>query len=66
MKRLHTAPYRTITVRDAMGDLPVIKNGASKLEIGYDTEPMSHFQKLVSAPLLFVFSFFFLDNCKSK
>ena len=47
LKRLHTAPYRTITVRDAMSDLPDIKNGANKLEIGYDTEPISHFQKMV-------------------
>eukprot|EP00111_Clytia_hemisphaerica_P007316 TCONS_00021299-protein len=47
LKRLHTAPYRTITVRDAMSDLPTIKNGHQKLEISYDTEPISHFQKMM-------------------
>lgn len=47
VKRLHTAPYRTITVRDAMSDLPEIKNGAKKPEIGYDSEPISHFQKMM-------------------
>jgi len=47
LKKLDSAPYRTITVRDAMSDLPKIKNGANKLEIGYDNEPLSHFQKMV-------------------
>lgn len=31
-----------------MSDLPEIKNGAKKPEIGYDSEPISHFQKMVS------------------
>lgn len=43
-----SAPYRTITVRDAMSDLPPIKNGANKLEIPYDGEPQTAFQKMVS------------------
>lgn len=43
-----SAPYRTITVRDSMSDLPPIKNGASKLEIPYDGEPQTAFQRMVS------------------
>ena len=31
-----------------MGDLPKIKNGAIKVEISYDSEAISHFQKMVS------------------
>ena len=46
--RMSSAPLRTITVRDAMEDLPDIKNGASSREIGYNGEPRSHFQRLVS------------------
>ncbi|GFV05306.1 hypothetical protein TNCV_225171 [Trichonephila clavipes] len=40
-----TAPYRTITVRDALSDLPEIKNGAKVEEISYSGEALSHFQK---------------------
>ena len=43
-----SAPFRTITVRDAMSDLPAIVNGANKLEISYDGEPQSAFQKKVN------------------
>nr|Q27746.1 RecName: Full=DNA (cytosine-5)-methyltransferase PliMCI; AltName: Full=DNA methyltransferase PliMCI; Short=DNA MTase PliMCI; Short=M.PliMCI; AltName: Full=Dnmt1; AltName: Full=MCMT [Paracentrotus lividus]CAA90563.1 DNA (cytosine-5-)-methyltransferase [Paracentrotus lividus] len=42
-----SAPYRTITVRDTMSDLPTINNGAQKLEISYDGEPQSDFQKKI-------------------
>nr|XP_022900238.1 DNA (cytosine-5)-methyltransferase PliMCI-like [Onthophagus taurus] len=42
-----SAPYRMTTVRDAMSDLPDIKNGWNQKEIQYDAEPMSHFQKLM-------------------
>jgi len=45
VKCLQSAPYRTITVRDTMGDLPPIKNGANKLESSYENEASSHFQK---------------------
>ena len=45
--RMSSGPLRTITVRDAMADLPDIKNGASSREIGYNGEPRSHFQRLV-------------------
>ena len=49
--RMSSAPLRTITVRDAMSDLPDIKNGASALKIGYSGEPQSHFQRLVGGAL---------------
>ncbi|KAK4878394.1 hypothetical protein RN001_010900 [Aquatica leii] len=42
-----SAPYRTITVRDAMSDLPDIKNGCNMKEMPYDSEPNSHFQRLM-------------------
>eukprot|EP00057_Strongylocentrotus_purpuratus_P012708 XP_011667182.1 PREDICTED: DNA (cytosine-5)-methyltransferase PliMCI isoform X1 [Strongylocentrotus purpuratus] len=42
-----SAPYRTISVRDSMSDLPTISNGAQKLEISYDGEPQSDFQKKI-------------------
>ena len=45
---MSSAPLRTISVRDAMSDLPDIKNGASALKISYSGEPQSHFQRLVS------------------
>ena len=47
VSRMSSAPLRTITVRDAMSDLPDIKNGAAAREIGYNGEPRSHFQRLV-------------------
>ena len=45
---MHSAPFRTITVRDAMSDLPEIRNGAKNDEISYNGDPLSHFQKMVS------------------
>ncbi|XP_076281112.1 DNA (cytosine-5)-methyltransferase PliMCI [Lasioglossum baleicum] len=42
-----SAPYRTISVRDAMSDLPNIRNGWNKEEIAYGDEPISHFQRKV-------------------
>nr|XP_039272538.1 DNA (cytosine-5)-methyltransferase 1-like [Styela clava] len=45
--RLSSAPFRTITVRDAMSDLPKIPNGYSKLERQYDSEPLSDFQRKI-------------------
>ena len=45
--RMSSAPLRTITVRDTMSDLPSIKNGHSKLEMAYQSEPQSHFQRLI-------------------
>ncbi|XP_035299384.1 DNA (cytosine-5)-methyltransferase 1 isoform X5 [Cricetulus griseus] len=43
--RLTSGPYRTITVRDTMSDLPEIQNGASAPEISYSGEPQSWFQR---------------------
>ena len=40
-----SAPLRTITVKDAMYDLPEIKNGWNKEEMPYNSEPLSHFQR---------------------
>lgn len=48
VKRMTSAPFRTITVRDAMSDLPDIRNGAKALEISYNGDPQSHFQRIVS------------------
>ncbi|KAK7800480.1 hypothetical protein U0070_024260, partial [Myodes glareolus] len=39
--RLTSGPFRTITVRDTMSDLPEIQNGASAPEISYNGEPQS-------------------------
>ncbi|XP_044757853.1 DNA (cytosine-5)-methyltransferase PliMCI-like [Coccinella septempunctata] len=47
VKWIESAPYRTITVRDCISDLPEIKNGFSQPEIQYDSEPLSHFQRLM-------------------
>ncbi len=45
--RMEYAPFRTITVRDSMSDLPVIKNGARQDEISYGGDAESHFQRMV-------------------
>ncbi|KZC09572.1 PREDICTED: DNA (cytosine-5)-methyltransferase PliMCI-like [Dufourea novaeangliae] len=42
-----SAPYRTISVRDAMSDLPNIRNGWNKEDMAYGDEPISHFQRKV-------------------
>ena len=47
ISRLGAAPYRTITVKDAMSDLPEIKNGAKAEEISYKGDAQTHFQRLV-------------------
>ncbi|GMH33098.1 hypothetical protein BSKO_00932 [Bryopsis sp. KO-2023] len=39
------APLRTVTVKDAIGDLPPIKNGEDRAERSYDSEAKSAFQK---------------------
>ena len=44
---MDSAPYRTVTVRDAMSDLPEIRNGADTSPISYDGEPQSDFQRKV-------------------
>jgi DNA (cytosine-5)-methyltransferase 1 len=47
--RVASAPYRTVTVRDAMSDLPEIRNGARASTISYDSEPQSDFQRKVTS-----------------
>ena len=42
-----SAPYRTVTVRDTLSDLPVIKNGTGRQEIRYGGEAKTHFQKTI-------------------
>ncbi|KAJ4902811.1 DNA (cytosine-5)-methyltransferase 1 [Raphanus sativus] len=39
------APFRPITVRDTIGDLPPVKNGDSNTIKEYETDPISWFQK---------------------
>ncbi|KAK9785341.1 hypothetical protein WJX73_005011, partial [Symbiochloris irregularis] len=41
------APLRTVTVRDAIGDLPPIINGACAEEMPYTGPPVSAFQKAI-------------------
>jgi len=41
------APFRSITVRDTIGELPPVGNGADKLEIKYGNDPQSWFQKQI-------------------
>ncbi|KAF8044898.1 hypothetical protein N665_6047s0001 [Sinapis alba] len=41
------APFRPITVRDTIGDLPSVENGESKINKEYQTEPVSWFQKVI-------------------
>lgn len=47
--RINAAPFRTITVRDTMADLPAIKNGHNKVEMQCEFEERSHFQRMISA-----------------
>ncbi|KQK12690.1 DNA (cytosine-5)-methyltransferase 1A [Brachypodium distachyon] len=46
------APFRSITVRDTIGDLPPVENGASKPTIQYGSEPISWFQKKIRGDVL--------------
>ncbi|XP_052197466.1 LOW QUALITY PROTEIN: DNA (cytosine-5)-methyltransferase 1-like [Diospyros lotus] len=41
------APFRSITVRDTIGDLPAVANGASKTNLEYECAPVSWFQKKI-------------------
>ncbi|KAL1356188.1 hypothetical protein HN51_008170 [Arachis hypogaea] len=41
------APLRAITVRDTIGELPAVANGASKANMEYKQEPVSWFQKKI-------------------
>uniref|UniRef100_A0A8R7QJG5 Cytosine-specific methyltransferase n=1 Tax=Triticum urartu TaxID=4572 RepID=A0A8R7QJG5_TRIUA len=46
------APFRSITVRDTIGDLPPVVNGASNPTIEYGGEPISWFQKKIRGDTL--------------
>ncbi|KAJ7976049.1 DNA (cytosine-5)-methyltransferase [Quillaja saponaria] len=41
------APFRAITVRDTIGDLPTVGNGASRTNLEYQHDPVSWFQKKI-------------------
>ncbi|KAK2987011.1 hypothetical protein RJ640_024909 [Escallonia rubra] len=41
------APFRAITVRDTIGELPDVGNGASAVSMQYENEPVSWFQKTI-------------------
>ncbi|KAG8364016.1 hypothetical protein BUALT_Bualt19G0082400 [Buddleja alternifolia] len=41
------APFRPLTVRDTIGDLPPVGNGASNASLEYQGEPISWFQKKI-------------------
>lgn len=43
-----SAPYRAVTVYDALSDLPEIKNGHENEEMQYESEPITHFQRKVN------------------
>jgi len=40
-----SAPYKTVTVRDAMGDLPPVESGASRVTRRHPGQPNTSFQK---------------------
>ncbi|CAH0715662.1 unnamed protein product, partial [Brenthis ino] len=44
-----SAPRRTCTVRDAMGDLPRVPNGASRADLDYGGMPATHCQRRARA-----------------
>jgi DNA (cytosine-5)-methyltransferase 1 len=44
---INSAPYRNVTTREAISDLPEIESGESRTKLSYGTMPESHFQKLV-------------------
>ncbi|KAL7082283.1 hypothetical protein ACP275_14G089700 [Erythranthe tilingii] len=41
------APFRPLTVRDTIGDLPPVGNGASNKSLQYQGEPISWYQKTI-------------------
>ena len=47
VKRMKSAPLRTITVRDIISDLPPIKNGDSSPVGRYESKPLTQFQRLI-------------------
>ncbi|KAL9229339.1 hypothetical protein vseg_004816 [Gypsophila vaccaria] len=46
------APFRSITVRDTIGDLPAVGNGASQPTMEYKNEAVSWFQKMIRGDMI--------------
>ncbi|KAJ8647391.1 hypothetical protein MRB53_000414 [Persea americana] len=46
------APFRPLTVRDTIGDLPPVGNGACKEEMDYGNDPVSWVQKQIRGNML--------------
>ncbi|KAA8536618.1 hypothetical protein F0562_029096 [Nyssa sinensis] len=46
------APFRSITVKDTIGDLPAVKNGASTTTLEYKDEAVSWYQKKIRGDML--------------
>ncbi|KAL3814578.1 hypothetical protein ACJIZ3_015846 [Penstemon smallii] len=46
------APFRSLTVRDTIGDLPPVGNGASKTILEYQGEPISWYQKNIRGSMV--------------
>ncbi|CAO2815256.1 unnamed protein product [Amaranthus hypochondriacus] len=46
------APFRSITVRDTIGDLPAVGNGASLAIMEYKNEPVSWFHKMIRGDMM--------------
>ncbi|XP_059647244.1 DNA (cytosine-5)-methyltransferase 1 [Cornus florida] len=46
------APFRSITVRDTIGDLPAVGNGASKTNLEYQGDAVSWFQKKIRGNMM--------------
>ncbi|XP_057806538.1 DNA (cytosine-5)-methyltransferase 1B-like [Salvia miltiorrhiza] len=45
------APFRPLTVKDTIGDLPPVVNGASNTSLEYQSDPISWFQKKIRGNL---------------
>lgn len=48
----HGAPFRSITVRDTIGDLPEVGNGATSITMEYKSESLSWFQKTIRGSMM--------------
>ncbi|KAL1212909.1 DNA (cytosine-5)-methyltransferase 1 [Cardamine amara subsp. amara] len=46
------APFRSITVRDTIGDLPTVENGDSKTNKEYQADPVSWYQKEIRGSMI--------------
>ena len=47
MKRIKSAPFRRVTIRDIMDDLPPVENSATAQICTYDSKPGTQFQRLI-------------------